>query len=65
MGQRVTFMGALHPEKYTQCIPQDEPQTKFNTEPVNTFTPKSDWYVISPYNKKKIVKQIGEEETID
>ena len=25
MGQRVTCMGALYPQKYTQCIPQDEP----------------------------------------
>ena len=27
MGQRVTCKGALHPQKYTKCIPQDEPQT--------------------------------------
>ena len=42
MGQSVTCMGALHPQKYTQCIPQDEPQTKVDTKPVNTVTPKSD-----------------------
>ena len=42
MGQRVTCMGALHSQKYTQCIHQDELQNKVDTESVNTFTPKSD-----------------------
>lgn len=39
MRQRVTCMGALHPQKNMQCIPLGELQNKVDTESGNTFTP--------------------------
>ena len=45
-------------------FPKTNTQTKVDTEPVNTFIPMKEWYAISLYLEKGIVKEIGEEETI-